>query len=212
MPVELAAARSRGSRTNLRLASREPAVEVRQMAMPTAACSNDRARSAARFRAAPPWRRAAPPPPACGRRGCCARSRARRRAARSSSSRSSTPSAPRAPRRRAGCPRRARGSWRTPFSRVVEVSSQNGEKPQSSVVPSCSSGNVLGGLEDAVAHLLGRLDAAGRSARPRRRRRAGRASGTAGSSSACARGPVRRRARRRSSARSSSNRLGSSCA
>jgi hypothetical protein len=31
-------------------------------------------------------------------------------------------------------------SSQTLFSRVVEVSSQNGEKPQSSVVPSCSTG------------------------------------------------------------------------
>ena len=44
-------------------------------------------------------------------------------------------------------------------SRVVEVSSQNGEKPQSSVVPELLERDVLGRLEHAVAHLFRRLDA-----------------------------------------------------
>ena len=44
-------------------------------------------------------------------------------------------------------------------SRLVDVSSLNGENPQSSVVPSCSDRDVLGRFEDPVPDLLRRLDA-----------------------------------------------------
>ena len=43
-------------------------------------------------------------------------------------------------------------------SRAVDVSSPNGAKPQSSVVPSRAGSIDLGGLEHAVPDLFGRLD------------------------------------------------------
>ena len=48
-------------------------------------------------------------------------------------------------------------------SRVVVVSSQNGENPQSSQVPSCSSGMYSAASQHAVADLLRRLDTRDRS-------------------------------------------------
>ena len=62
-------------------------------------------------------------------------------------------------RSRAPCPSTRARIFAKAVSRVVVVSSQNGENPQSSQVPSCAERNVLGRLQDAVADFLRRLDA-----------------------------------------------------
>ena len=99
-------------------------------------------RSASLAAAGPPWSRGAPAPRAGARAGCCSRSAARPSAAGRSSSlagahgrRASAFAASAVPSTRARI-------FANAVSRVVESSSLNGEKPQSSVVPSWSTRDV----------------------------------------------------------------------
>ena len=132
-------------------------------------------------RAAPPSSEAAPLRRADAPAGCCWRSAARPTAA-AVPRRPSMATTTRSKRlgRESGARRPGRESWRTPCHGVVDVSSENGEKPQSSVVPSCSMRDVFAPLRGPGPAPPRRFRYAGRSARRRRRRPGGRASCTGG--------------------------------